>query len=425
MSDKLYASGRILVVDDEERNRKLLRRFLESKGYTVKEAVDGVEALESVSVEHPDVILLDVMMPRMDGFEVCRRLKADPLTSHIPILLVTMLSDRRDRLAGIEAGASDFLSKPVDLDETLLRVRNAVMFKQLFDENISYQRELEYLVEERTKALQQAFEELKSSQEQIIQQEKLATIGQLSAGVAHEINSPTTYIALNISSMSNYLDQLQEYQLALAEVINSMAGPEAVKLNDLAQSMKIDLILEDMRELAADSLEGTGRITKIVNSLNNFSRRDNEISLTDINACIENTLKFVWNELKYKVTLVKEYGELPSIKCYQQQLSQVFTNLLVNAAHAIDKQGTITIRTFMENAAIVIEISDTGAGIAEENQARIFEAFFTTKVLGKGTGLGLSIASKIVKKHKGEISVSSAPGEGTTFTVRLPVIERL
>lgn len=424
MTDAPDTTGRVLVVDDDERNRKLLSRFLAAKGFAVREANDGIEALEAVSSEHPDAILLDVMMPRLDGFEVCRRLKSNPETAHIPVLLVTMLSDRSDRLTGIEAGANDFLSKPVDLDETLLRVRNAVMHKQLFDENIYYQQELENLVEERTRALKQAFEELKESQEQIIQQEKLATIGQLSAGVAHEINTPISYISLNISSLSEYIDQFREYQQTLRDALSSATGEEADKLRDLFNAMNFDLLLESMAELVTDSLEGTHRIVQIVKSLKNFSRRDeNEVSPTDINECIENTLKFVWNELKYKATVVKEYGQLPKINCYPQQLSQVFMNLLVNAAHAIESRGTITIRTYTDEGDIVAEIEDDGAGISAENMKRIFEAFFTTKPLDKGTGLGLSIAAKIIEKHNGTIQVASTPGKGTIFTLRLPVIE--
>lgn len=415
--------GRILVVDDEERNRKLLRRILEAKGYEVREAEDGEEALARVAEELPDVILLDVMMPKIDGFEVCRRIKGDDSTSHIPVLLVTMLSERQDRLTGIEAGATDFLSKPVDIDETLLRVRNAVETKRLFDASHSFQQELERLVEERTSELHDALDELKASHDQIMQQEKLATIGQLSAGVAHEINNPTGFISSNLASLTKYVDRLQEYLQAVTEAAKSLDDEKAATLQALRQRLKIDFILDDTKDLVHESLEGTERIKKIVQSLKNFSRRDDDTPvLADINDCLESTLSMVWNELKYKTTIVKEYGELPKTRCYPQQLGQVFMNLLVNAGHAITEQGTITIQTLTENDAIVIRIEDTGCGIPPENLSRIFEAFFTTKELGKGTGLGMSIAKEIIAKHHGEITVQSAVGQGTSFTVKLPII---
>jgi two-component system, NtrC family, sensor kinase len=172
------------------------------------------------------------------------------------------------------------------------------------------------------------------------------------------------------------------------------------------------------------SLEGAGRVKKIVQDLKTFSRSDaTEFKPSDVNACIESTLNIVWNEIKYKAVVKKEYGDLPFTWCSPQQLSQVFMNLLVNAAHAIEGRGEIGVRTWRENGSILAAISDTGCGIREENLGRLFEPFFTTKDVGKGTGLGLSIAYDIVKKHNGEISVVSEVGKGTTFTVRIPVVE--
>lgn len=415
--------GRILVVDDEERNRRLLRHLLENKGYLVREAGDGEEALARVAEEAPDVVLLDVMMPKLDGFEVCRRLKGDECTSRIPVLLVTMLSERQDRLTGIAAGATDFLSKPVDMDEVLLRVENALQGKRLFDCNRAFQDELEQLVVQRTAELHSALEELKSSQERTIQQEKLASIGQLAAGVAHEINNPTGFISSNLGSLGKYLDRLEEYMQGVTAVSQGLPPDQLAELQALRKRLKVDFILTDTRDLLKESLDGTERIRKIVQNLKNFSRRDDDQpGPVDINECLDATLSMVWNELKYNATVVKEYGDLPRIKGFNQQLGQVFVNLLVNASHAIGKnQGAITIRTALEGGEIVVRISDTGCGIAPENLARIFEAFYTTKELGKGTGLGMSIAREIVEKHHGAISVESVVGEGATFTVRLPV----
>ena len=188
------------------------------------------------------------------------------------------------------------------------------------------------------------------------------------------------------------------------------------------QALKVDYSLEDAAQLLVESVDGVDRVRKIVQDLKSFSRVDEaDYKMADVNACIESTVNIVWNELKYKATLSKEYGNLPPTRCFPQQLNQVFMNLLVNATQAIEKQGEITVKTWHENGSIVATVSDTGCGIAAQNLNRIFEPFFTTKEVGKGTGLGLSITYDIVKKHGGEISVQSEPGKGTTFTVRIPV----
>jgi len=205
-------------------------------------------------------------------------------------------------------------------------------------------------------------------------------------------------------------------------------------MRDLAarkKALKVDFITEDIKSLVKESLDGADRIKKIVQDLKSFSRVDEaEQKMADINAGIESTINIVWNELKYKVTLHKEYGDIPQLKCNPGQLNQVFMNMLVNAAHAIEKRGDITVKTWFippcggeEDGWINVSIADTGSGIPADKLNRIFEPFFTTKEVGKGTGLGLSIAYDIIKKHRGEIQVQSEPGKGTTFIVRIPVEE--
>ncbi|HBA72174.1 MAG TPA: hypothetical protein DCZ63_08305 [Geobacter sp.] len=199
-------------------------------------------------------------------------------------------------------------------------------------------------------------------------------------------------------------------------------GDSKVALLELQRRLKIDYILEDTGSLVAESLEGAERVRKIVQDLKSFSRVDDaDESFADLNQCLESTINIVWNEIKYVATLTKELGDIPRIKCYPQQLNQVFMNLLVNAAHAISGQGTITVRSWNDADNVFVSIGDTGSGIPEELQRRIFEPFFTTKEAGKGTGLGLSISSEIIRKHGGEIILESKPGQGTTFTVRLPL----
>ena len=262
----------------------------------------------------------------------------------------------------------------------------------------------------------QATQERQQMQSFVFQQEKLASVGQLAAGVAHEINNPIGFISSNLGTLKKYIAKFMEYIAA------SMAGQEPEELQQLRKSLKIDFISNDINELISESVEGTERVREIVQNLKSFSRLDEvKCKEADINECLENTLKVIWNELKYKATVSKEYGKLPPIKCYPQQLNQVFMNFLVNAAQAIENRGEIRIKTWQDGKNIFVSISDTGQGIPAENISKLFEPFFTTKETGKGTGLGLSITHEIIQKHKGRIDVASKVGRGTTFTVTLPV----
>ena len=271
--------------------------------------------------------------------------------------------------------------------------------------------------------LADAYQELKATHSQLLHQEKMASIGQLAAGVAHEINNPMGFISSNLGTMGKYLERLEgflEFQSAgVADI-----APDQVK-EEIARArakFKVDYILADARNLLAESQDGAERVRTIVQNLKSFSRLDEaQANYVDLNDCLESTITIAWNELKYKTTLKREYGELPAVKCLPQQLNQVFLNILVNAAHAIEKQGEVTITTRREGEEVVIAIHDTGSGIPEEIRSRIFEPFFTTKEVGKGTGLGLSISYDIIKKHNGSIEVESSAQTGTTFTIRLPI----
>ncbi|PNU19936.1 hypothetical protein C2E25_09705 [Geothermobacter hydrogeniphilus] len=276
---------------------------------------------------------------------------------------------------------------------------------------------------EKTAALEEAHSELKASQSRILQQEKMASIGQLSAGVAHEINNPIGFISSNLTTLGKYagriIGYLDEQERLWREKSRNEIGDE---LAALRKKLKIDYIVHDLKDLIDESLEGADRVKKIVLDLKGFSRVDDaDCKEVDLHECLESTINIAWNEIKYKATLKKEFGDIPLLRCYPQQLNQVFMNLLVNAAHAIEDQGEITVRTWRDGEGIRVAISDTGRGISEQARERIFEPFFTTKEVGKGTGLGLSISYDIIKKHHGEISVESRLGEGTTFTIFLPL----
>lgn len=281
-----------------------------------------------------------------------------------------------------------------------------------------------HILEIQHQELEKAYNELKVAQSQVTQQEKMASIGQLAAGVAHEINNPTGFIMSNLGSLQRYMLKIGEFLKAQDEAVQDL--PDAVRssLTSKRKALKVDFILEDVVNLVKESLDGAERIKKIVQDLKSFSRVDeSEQKMADINAGIESTVNIVWNELKYKAVVKKDYGDIPQTKCNPGQLNQVFMNILVNAAHAIEKQGEIAIRTWCEDGFIHISISDTGSGIPEDRIPRIFEPFYTTKEVGKGTGLGLSIAYDIVKKHGGTIMVQSEVGKGTTFTVSIPHVE--
>lgn len=275
-----------------------------------------------------------------------------------------------------------------------------------------------------TQELEKAYAELKEAQLQIFQQEKMASIGQLAAGVAHEINNPMGFISSNLSTLNKYMDRLVEFIAAIDQTLAAGVGNlETEKLNDVRKRLKIDYIMEDARQLIAESQDGAGRVRRIVQDLKSFSRVDQtECALINLNEALDTTINIAWNEIKYVATLDREFGDNPPIKCYPQQLNQVFLNLLVNAAHAVgDNQGNIVVRTWSENNDVLVSVTDNGCGIPEEIQQRIFEPFFTTKEVGKGTGLGLSISYDIIHKHGGTITVESEVGLGTSFIVRLPV----
>jgi two-component system NtrC family sensor kinase len=234
------------------------------------------------------------------------------------------------------------------------------------------------------------------------------------------------FISCNLGTLGKYVERFNDFIQAQSELIETLADKDAAAaLREKRKALKLDYILKDGSELIKESLEGAERVRTIVKNLKSFSRVDEaECKDADINECIVSTINIVWNELKYKVKLVKDLGEIPLTKCYPQQLNQVFMNLLVNASHAIENQGEITVRTWHDNDFIYASVSDTGCGMTSAVINRIFEPFFTTKEVGKGTGLGLSITYDIVKKHNGEITVESEPGNGTTFMVRLPIVDR-
>ena len=265
---------------------------------------------------------------------------------------------------------------------------------------------------------------LEAAQTQLLQAEKMSAVGQLAAGIAHEINNPVGFVNSNLGTLAQYLASLLQLIDAYRAAAETCApeDPALLRARQIEKAADFEFIRSDALPLLEESREGLERVKHIVADLKDFSRvGESEWQMADIHTCLNSTLNVVANELKYKATVVKEYGELPEIRCMPFQLNQVFMNLLVNAAHAIPKRGTITVRTGHEEGMVWVEIEDTGVGIPPENVKRIFEPFFTTKPVGSGTGLGLSVAYGIVQNHRGEIVVRSVPGRGSVFRVTLPV----
>ncbi|MFL6631983.1 MAG: ATP-binding protein [Massilia sp.] len=272
---------------------------------------------------------------------------------------------------------------------------------------------------------QQLIARLSEAHEQLLQSEKMASIGQLAAGVAHEINNPIGFVNSNMGTLRHYVGTLLNVVDAYGAAVHKAAPGSALEAQIDAINRGADLgyLKDDIADLVSESMDGLKRVKDIVQALKDFSHvGQNDWQYADVHAGLDTTLNIVANEIKYKATVEKHYGKLPEVKCLASQLNQVFMNLLVNAAQAIKNRGVITIATGSNDGWVWVKISDNGSGIPQENLKRIFEPFFTTKPVGSGTGLGLSLSYSIVNKHGGRIEVASKPDVGTVFTIKLPVV---
>lgn len=279
-------------------------------------------------------------------------------------------------------------------------------------------------LQQRHDELERTYKRLAGTQEQLLQSEKMASIGQLAAGVAHEINNPIGYVHSNLGTLREYMGALFGMIEAYATAIAS-PDPAAHReeLRSQRQRLDIDFILGDLPQLLDESREGIERVTRIVQDLKEFSHvgRNEAMRPADLVKGLESTLNIVWNDLKYKARLEKHYGEMRAVECHASEVNQVFMNLLINAGQAIAERGTITLACGVEGDEAWVSIADTGCGIPEDTLGRIFDPFYTTKPIGRGTGLGLAISYRIIEKHHGRIEVQSHVGQGTTFRVVLPL----
>ncbi len=430
----------VLVVDDDRLNINALNHALRDE-FRIRVATSGKQALAvATSYPRPDLILLDIVIPDLDGFEVCKRLKADPETADIPVIFVTSCSSETDEVRGLMLGGNDFISRPVPPEVVRARVRNQVnhlLEKREFGragqlpaalsgiaepEGSAGRRRSDQFFRREQNALRK---ELQDTLEQLSQMQKMASLGELAAGIIHEINSPVSYIGSNLKELELCVHELFEWsdgcqgRMAASAAIQSAAsvtGPPG-------KQAELERKKNDILELIRESGEGVAGVKRIIQDLKTFSHPGPaEWQSEDIHKWLDSSLNIVNNKIKHKARLVKEYGDMPNIECLPSQLSQVFVNLLVNAAQSIEKYGEITVRTRQTDPTTVsIEISDTGSGIEIRHLEQIFDPFFTTRPAGTGTGLGLSLTSDIVRKHHGHIEADSKPGSGTTFRISLPI----
>ena len=334
--------------------------------------------------------------------------------------------ERRMNTTGIDSNQALDTTRLGELEALVAnRTSQLELAMQRLEEDIRKREAAEAELLRRNNELTELNVRLSMAQEQLVQSEKLASIGQLAAGVAHEINNPIGYVFSNFETLGTYiarmLSMFQVYEQAEAH----LADPQVLaNVRATRAGIDLDFLIEDIPVLMTESREGITRVRKIVQDLKDFSRVDanQDWQWANLHQGIDSTLNIVSNEVKYKADVIKEYGDIPDIECLPSSINQVIMNIVINGVHAITgERGKITIRTGKAGPNVWIEIADTGVGIPKEIASRIFDPFFTTKPIGSGTGLGLSLSYGIIQKHNGQIDVESQPGVGTTFRITLPI----
>ncbi len=463
----------ILVVDDTPDSLRLLVSILSERGYKVRAAPSGRLALSAAQVLPPDLILLDINMPEMDGYEVCRQFKASPQTSQIPVIFLSAWSELFDKVRAFSAGGVDYITKPFQVEEILARIQTHLTL-----------RSLQKTLHQKNETLSQTLTQLQQTQTQLIQAEKMAALGQLVANVAHEINTPLGAVRSSAEIVSQFLTQLEPLILSLhgltpdqqqlfftllqrsieampqlaqfssrekrqfkRQLMQALAARNLTDADVMADTL-VDIGLYDASEAILDQLtsaesrrllemlyqlaslhkstrtiiSATDRASQIVLALKRYVYQEASGSKTetDVIEGIETALTLHFNQLRGGISVQRQYGEFPPILAYPDELIQLWSNLISNALQGMDYRGCLTIRVESTAAQLQVQIQDSGKGIPTALQTRIFEPFFTTKAKGEGSGLGLSIVKKIVERHAGSIQLTSQPGQ-TVFSVLLPI----
>lgn len=446
-SSKNSTIGEIVIIDDTPANLRLLASLLGDRGYQVRPFPSGKLALAGLERCNPDLILLDIQMPQMDGYEVCKTLKSQTKTRNIPIIFISALSEALDKVKAFSCGGVDYITKPFQAEEVIARVATHIELHHLQRQLQSQNTHQASQLIEQNKKLQEMNQDLldqyrlvKETQLKLIQTEKMATLGNLIAGVAHEVNNPLGCINANLQIAQDYITELLEF-VQLSQTIDL---PPESDLSDRLNEFEIDFIQDDLPQLLDSILRSTNTIRDISDSLRIFSRTEKEQRKTcfNIHSGLDSTLLILRYRLKANhqrpmIRVIKEYGAISDIECFPGKLNQVFMNIIANAIDAFDEHSInlsysdieanpyqIWIRTmFVDGTTLQIELQDNGPGIGEAEQAKIFDQGFTTKDAGKGTGLGLAIARQIIEvEHGGSISLHSIKGEGSTFRICVPIM---
>lgn len=398
---------KVLMADDSISMRTLLQAQLTRWGLDVIAAENGAQAWELFQQHEPSLVLTDWMMPEMDGLELIRRIRESEVDHYVYVILLTAKTEKDDLVHAMDAGADDFLVKPCDNQELRVRLREGTRILEL------------------ERSLAEKNREIRHAQAALIQSEKLASLGQLAAGMAHEINNPIAYVSNNLSvlrrDIASLLEVLQAYRGAVSE--DDDIDPELAKhCKKLEQEHDIAWIEENMSSMFDASIGGLTRVRDIVSNLRDFARLDEaEFDTVSIGGTIRSTLSIMKHMFDEKqVNVVVNDQSKPVIHCRPARINQVLHNLLMNAIQACDIGDKITINVSSDSETVEVEIVDTGCGISAEDLPRIFEPFFTTRAIGSGTGLGLSHCYGVVREHGGDIDVISEPGEGTTVRLQLP-----
>ena len=406
---------KILVVDDDKFNlmiaKDLLEDQLEHSGILL--CRNPLEVMDLLATEEIGVVLLDIVMPHLDGISLLQQIRSRPQYDDLQIIMFSAVTDHDSFQRCFESGANDYVSKPINPPEFIARMRAALKIRN----NVK---------------------NLKATQAYLAQTEKLVSIGELAAGVAHEINNPLGFVGSNLGTITRYLQAIQQYigdcwelgrQIGDLQVPREELIARQQQVDALAKKLNLEYVLSDLTPIIEESREGVTRIEKIVRSLRNFARSssDEEILPNSMEQILDEALQILQNEIKYVARVEKACQPAALVACDKGQLVQVLVNVLHNAAQAIKSQarehlGVIRVEVFNEAAFTVCRISDDGPGIRPEHLRRVFDPFFTTKDVGSGTGLGLSIAYGIVKKFGGEMQVASEWGAGASFSVKLPAI---